>query len=198
MKRLVGKVKRCIWCENHLELRSTPELLADELPADAGTAMGRPRAFSVSARSSVSMSSRVVRASSSTSAAVRFLVGIGSKTEKLLATIIYFLVVDVKVPTFNGNGSRAKNHALDMQDMAIIRHHNRHNRHARLDSQMKSTLFKRQQHGILGITPRPLGEHVHALLPALDLLCRTGHGVPRVLGVLAVDEDGAAEAHEPA
>lgn len=46
----------------------------------AAIAMGRPWAFSVRARSSFSISSRVVRTSSSTSAAVRSFVGIGSRT----------------------------------------------------------------------------------------------------------------------
>ena len=51
-----------------------------ELVIEAGTAMGWPRAFAVTVTSSLSISSRVVRVSSSTSAAVRPFVGIGLRT----------------------------------------------------------------------------------------------------------------------
>lgn len=57
-------------------------LFAVELPLrEVGTAIGRPRAFSVRLMSSLSMSSRVDWVSSSTSAEVRFVVGMGRKTK---------------------------------------------------------------------------------------------------------------------
>lgn len=59
---------------------STAELLPVVESSEVGTAMGWPRAFAVRVMSSLSMSSRVVRVSSSTSAAVKFLVGIGLRT----------------------------------------------------------------------------------------------------------------------
>lgn len=60
-----------------------PELTADDFSAEAEVEIGRPWALAVKIRSSLSMSSRVVRASSSTSAAVRPLVGMGSKTGRV-------------------------------------------------------------------------------------------------------------------
>lgn len=55
-------------------------LLPVEEPFVAGTAIGCPRAFSVRLVSSLSISSRMARVSSSTSAAVRLVVGMGAKT----------------------------------------------------------------------------------------------------------------------
>lgn len=55
-------------------------LLPLEEPFVAGTAIGWPRAFSVRLMSSLSISSRVSRVSSSTSAGVRLAVGMGAKT----------------------------------------------------------------------------------------------------------------------
>ncbi len=64
-------------------LVSTPELtaLGVELLAE-GTGMGWPLALAERTTSSLSMSSRVERVSSSTSAEVRSLVGMGSRTGK--------------------------------------------------------------------------------------------------------------------
>lgn len=59
---------------------SIPVAVAELLSKVAGMAMGRPRAFSVRAMSSLSIVSRVARVSSSTSAGVRPLVGMGSST----------------------------------------------------------------------------------------------------------------------
>lgn len=68
-----------IYCADPLV--SIAELLPlVELVIEAGTAMGWPRAFAVTVTSSLSINSRVVRVSSSTSAAVRPLVGIGLRT----------------------------------------------------------------------------------------------------------------------
>ncbi len=63
---------------------STPVALTApfDLLVATGVAVDRPRALSVRAMSSLSIRSRVVLVSSSTSAAVRPVVGIGSRTEE--------------------------------------------------------------------------------------------------------------------
>lgn len=104
----------------------------------------------------------------------------------------------MKVRTLDGDGSGAEHHALDVEDVAVVCDDDGHNGHAGLHGEVEGALLEGQQHGVLGVAARALGEHVDALLPGLDLLGGAGHGLPGVLGVLAVDEDGAAEAHEPA
>lgn len=66
-------------------------LLPLEEPFVAGMAIGWPRAFSVKLMSSLSISSRVSRVSSSTSAVVRLAVGIGAKT---MVKLVYFVSSD--------------------------------------------------------------------------------------------------------
>lgn len=82
--------------------------------------------------------------------------------------------------------------------MAVVGHDDGHDGHLRLDGKVEGALLEGQQHGLLGIAPCALGEHVHALLPVLHLVGGALHGVAGILGVLAVDEDGAAQRHEPA
>lgn len=82
--------------------------------------------------------------------------------------------------------------------MAIVCSNDRDDGHAGLNSQMECALLEGQQDGILCVASGALREHVHALLPLTDLVGRARHGFPRVLCVLAVDEDGATEGHEPA
>lgn len=65
-------------------------LLPVEEPFVAGTAIGWPRAFSVKLMSSLSMTSRVERVSSSTSAVVRLVVGIGARTAVVISIYIFF------------------------------------------------------------------------------------------------------------
>ena len=82
--------------------------------------------------------------------------------------------------------------------MAVVGNDNGDNGHAGLDSKVKSSLLEGQQHGILSVAPRALGEHVHALPLGADLIRGAAHGLPGVLAVLAVDEDAPAQGHEPA
>lgn len=63
---------------------------------------------------------------------------------------------------------------------------------------MESSFLEGQHGGLLGVASRSFGEHVDALLLVLDLASGTLHSFASVLGVLAIDEDGAAEGHEPA
>lgn len=63
---------------------------------------------------------------------------------------------------------------------------------------MESSLLERQQRRLFGVASRSFGEHVDALLLVLDLAGSTLHSFASVLRVLAIDEDGAAEGHEPA
>lgn len=67
-----------------------------------------------------------------------------------------------------------------------------------LDGQVEGALLEGEQHGLLGVAAGALGEHVDALALGLDLVGGALHGLAGVLCVLAVDEDGAAQGHEPA
>lgn len=82
--------------------------------------------------------------------------------------------------------------------MGIVFRHNRHNRHTGLDGEMESTLLERQEHGIIGVTPRTLGENEHTLAVDAHLI----HGaIKRLHGSLAVrpvNKYGPRERHEPA
>lgn len=82
--------------------------------------------------------------------------------------------------------------------MAIVGDNNRHNGDLGLDGEMESALLEREQNRVLGVAPRALGKHVDALALFLNLVGGTGHRCASVLAVLAVNEDGCAEAHEPA
>lgn len=85
-----------------------------------------------------------------------------------------------------------------MKNVAVIGDNAGHNWHASLDGKMESTLLEGQQDGVLGVAAGSFRKHVDALALRLNLPGGTGHGIPRIPGVLAIDEDGAAEAHEPA
>lgn len=99
--------------------------------------------------------------------------------------------------TLDGDDAGAEYHALDVEDVAVICNNDGDNGDAGLDGKVESALFEGQQYGVLGVAASAFGEHVDALLLALNLLGCAGHGGSRIFGVLAVDEDGAAEAHEP-
>lgn len=82
--------------------------------------------------------------------------------------------------------------------MAVVGDDDGHNGDARLHREVESALLEGQQHRLLGVAPRALGEHVDALAAGLDLVGGAVHGRARALAVLAIDEDCAAQAHEPA
>ena len=63
---------------------------------------------------------------------------------------------------------------------------------------MEGPLFERQQFRLLGITAGPFRKNEHALTLLAHLRGRTRKGPQRGGAVGAVDEDGAAEGHEPA
>lgn len=82
--------------------------------------------------------------------------------------------------------------------MAVVGDDNRNDGDASLNGEMESALLERQKDGILGVASGAFGEHVDALALGLDFLGGALHGGASILGVCAVDEDGAAEGHEPA
>lgn len=82
--------------------------------------------------------------------------------------------------------------------MAVVGDYNRHDGRTSLHRQMKSALFERQKHGLLCVASRSLGEHENALALRLNSLGGTAHRRPSILAIGAVNEDGAAETHEPA
>lgn len=82
--------------------------------------------------------------------------------------------------------------------MAVVGHDDGDNGDAGLHGQVEGALLVGQQRGLLGVAAGALGEHVDALALGLDLGGGAVHGGAGVFAVLAVDEDCAAEAHEPA
>lgn len=100
--------------------------------------------------------------------------------------------------TLDLNSTRIESAVARRHHMRIVLRHNRHDGHAGLDSEMKSALLERQQHRIIGVTPRALGENEHTLAVDSHLF----HGaIERFHGSLAVgpvDEDRPRERHEPA
>lgn len=102
------------------------------------------------------------------------------------------------IRTFDGDVARVKDPVLNVQDVAVVGDNDGNNGNASLDSEVEGALLKRQQDGILGIASSAFGEHVDALFLGLDLLGGALHGGAGILGVCAVNEDGAAERHEPA
>lgn len=82
--------------------------------------------------------------------------------------------------------------------MRVVGHDNWHNGHTGLDGQVESTLLEGQEGRVLGVATGALGKHVDTLLARSDLFGGTAYGLPGVLGVLAVNEDGSAQRHEPA
>jgi len=82
--------------------------------------------------------------------------------------------------------------------MAIVGYHHGDDGDLSLDSQMESALLERQKLRLFAVAPGTLGEHVYTLLLIPNLGGGTAHGLPGILGVLAIDEDAAAQPHEPA
>lgn len=99
--------------------------------------------------------------------------------------------------TFHGDSTRAKHHGLEMKNVAVIGDDARHNWHASLNGKMERALLERQQDRVLGVAAGSFREHVDALALHLNLPGGSSHGVPRILGVLAIDKDGTAQAHKP-
>lgn len=82
--------------------------------------------------------------------------------------------------------------------MRVVGNHDRDNGHTGLNGKVESTLFEGQEDRVLGVAAGSLGEHVYTLLARSDLFGSAAHGLPGVLGVLAVNEDGSTQGHEPA
>lgn len=82
--------------------------------------------------------------------------------------------------------------------MAIVGNHDGDDWHLGLDSEVEGALLEGQQHGILGVAAGALREHVDTLAAVADLVGGAAHLLAGVLAVGAVEEDGAAQGHEPA
>lgn len=82
--------------------------------------------------------------------------------------------------------------------MRIILRNDRHNRHTRLHSKMKSPLLKRQQRRLIRITPRPLGEDKNTLPMRLHLPRSTLKRLQRRLAIRPIDKHRPRKRHEPA
>lgn len=104
----------------------------------------------------------------------------------------------VVIRTLDGDLSRFEGESLGVHDMAIVCDNAGHNGHTGLDSKVESTLLERQQHGLLGVTSSTLGEHVDTLSLGLNLTSSALHSLAGILAVLAIDENGTAQRHEPA
>lgn len=91
--------------------------------------------------------------------------------------------------TFAWDLARVEDVVLDVEHMTIVGCHYRHNGYLRLHRQMECALFEWQQHRLLGVAPRALGEKKHTLLQGLHLVGSALHSLARILGILAVDED---------
>lgn len=102
------------------------------------------------------------------------------------------------IRTLDGDLSGFEGESLGVHDMAVVCDNAGNNGHAGLDSKVESTLLERQQHGLLGVTSSTLGEHVDALSLGLNLTGSALHSLAGVLAVLAIDENGTAQRHEPA
>lgn len=177
------------------EMRFYNTLLADALR----TAF-EPRSLANSSRTVV-ICSRVSRVSWSTSVAVRPLVGMGGRTGHVLAPrrIDSFCKRDSDLSlTFDSDHPAHKPLGLHIQNPGIILRHHRTDVHPGLDGQMESPLLERQHDRFSRITPRPLGEDEDILSMLLHLPGRTLKGLHGLTPIHAVDEDGAAQAHEPA
>lgn len=99
--------------------------------------------------------------------------------------------------TFELDHARVKPHMTRRQDMRIVLGDDRNNRHPRLDRQMERSLLERQQLGLLGVTPRSLGEDEHALSVPAHLLRRTVKRLHRRLAVGPINENRPRQRHEP-
>lgn len=82
--------------------------------------------------------------------------------------------------------------------MRVVLNHNRHDRHTSLNSQVESTLLERQQHRLIGVTPRALGENEHALAVSLHLIHGAVKGLHGSLAVCTVNKYSSGKSHEPA
>lgn len=84
-----------------------------------------------------------------------------------------------------------------IEHVAVIRHHDGHDVHPRLDGEVETTLLEGQHVWPREIRPRSLGEDPDGLLRRLDLLHRGIETRDGVLSIGAVDKDGAGQGHEP-
>jgi len=82
-----------------------------------------------------------------------------------------------------------------MQDIGVIRNHDRDDRYLRLYSEVESTLLKRQQIGLCSVRSRALWEYVDALLILPHDFRGAVEGEFGGLAVAAVDEHGFTKGH---
>lgn len=101
------------------------------------------------------------------------------------------------VQNFHGNPASVEDETLDVQNVGIVCYDHRNYRYTGLCGQVEGSFLERQQLGLLGVATGAFGKHVDTLLPPLNLLGGTSHGVSRVLGTLPIDEDGPTQGHEP-
>ena len=161
--------------------------------------------------SSLSIVSRVERVSSSTSAAVRWDVGIGGRTVSVEADVYVSQSSPRLFPfqrvypvgkrdgrTFDRYPPRPKPLLPHTQHPPIIRTHNRYNGHARLHREVKCPFLKRPHDRPIRITPRALRENENTLplpphLPRGGLKC-----FHRAFAIRPVNEHSPTQRHEPA
>ena len=99
--------------------------------------------------------------------------------------------------TFDLNRTSIKPHIPRGQDMRVVLCDNRHDRNTSLDSQMESTLLKRQQLWIIRVTSRSLGENEDTLSMSAHFLRRTVKRLNSRLTISPVNEHRPGQRHEP-
>lgn len=100
--------------------------------------------------------------------------------------------------TLDRNPPTPKHPPLHTEHIAIIRRHQRHDRHAGLDGEMKGALLEGQQVRLIEISPRALGKNEDALTIPAHFLRRAVKGRHGRRPIRTIDEDGAGQGHEPA
>ncbi len=100
--------------------------------------------------------------------------------------------------TLAGDLPSVEDKLLDPEDVAVVGGDDGHDGDLGLDGEVEGALLEGQQGGLLGVAAGALGEHVDALALGADLVGGAAHGLAGVLAVGAVEEDAAAEGHEPA
>jgi hypothetical protein len=93
------------------------------------------------------------------------------------------------------NGTRTEALPPHIENIAVIRDRDGDNGNLRLHGQVESTLFEREEVGVVVVAARAFGENVDGLAVLVHLLCGFVESGDGLRAGFTFDEDGFAESH---
>lgn len=98
--------------------------------------------------------------------------------------------------TLDRNRARLEHHVLQVENVRVIGYDYGDDRNASLHGEVEGALLEGKKLGLLGVAARAFREHIDTLIALRHFPGGAGHRLPRIFGVLPIDENSAAQGHE--